>query len=173
MTDITRREAIALTGAAAVVATAPLPAVSATLTSGTPALPAWAVGTPGDWNWQHIRAESEGAAIRAWVSDEYGISPCERGETCGDGCDYCEIADSIQAERLPRWDGLDRPPNNGDWLDAGMGAYCNRCGYETDPDCGGRNVNGDAVCEDCMTIEDWEQIDPEHAEELCAELADE
>lgn len=74
---------------------------------------------------------------------------------------------------MKRWDDLDREPTAGDWLTAGMGHTCSRCGEETSVDCGGKNVAGVAVCEDCMKLPDWEIVDPERAAEMKADMADE
>jgi hypothetical protein len=70
---------------------------------------------------------------------------------------------------MRKWDGL-KETTPADWIRAGMGSVCSRC----DNECGGmgdaRVVKVDrkeeVVCEDCMTISDWEQVNPKYAAEL-------
>lgn len=164
MTSITRREALALAVGAA--ASAALPTASAPVQidfGASQPITAWAVGTPGEFNWQYIVAPTYEEAKRIfkaeWVSDsceDEGESPC--GE-----CEWCTL--DVEAERKPMWDGLEAT-TAGDWLRAGMGALCSRCSYETFPEENGHAIGSEAVCEGCMTLADWETVDPERAAEL-------
>ena len=164
MKTLNRREI--LIGAGAVAAAARLPAVAE---AATPAevIPAWAVGTPGEFNWQHVIARTAEEA-KSIFRAEWCVDSCE-GEidhSCGD-CDGCaeSIWDELVAERKSIWDGIN-DPTPADWLRAGYGTNCSRCGYETHPEEDGRPVGDEAVCEQCMTLEDWEIVDPERAAEL-------
>ena len=159
---ISRRDV--LIGAAAVAATANIPSISIAATSPAEAiLPAWAVGTPGEFNWQHIVARTAEEAERRYRA-EWCDDSCEGEEDapCGE-CDTCCL--ELDATRVPAWDGK-KDTTNADWLDVGMGTYCARCNYECFADSGAKNVNGEAVCEDCMRLADWDVVDPEYAAEL-------
>lgn len=163
MTDISRREVLIGVAAAAIAASAPssipaiLPAPAAEV------IPAWAVGTPGEFNWQHViarTAEQAESIFRAeWCSDS---CEGEHDSPCGE-CGWCTL--EVVAERKPIWDGK-AETSSGDWLLADMGAICSRCGYETFAEEGGHAVGGEAVCSECMTLTDWDIVDPEHAAEL-------
>ena len=140
-----------LVGAAAVAVTAKIPAATAAAKT-VNVTPSWVVGTPGEFNWQHIVAKTAEQAERIFRAE----NECE-------GC-----TQEVVAERKPIWDGKDNL-TSGDWLRAGMGTRCSRCGYETFPEENGHAVGDEAVCEECMTLADWNVVDPEHAAELRAE----
>jgi hypothetical protein len=159
-------------GAAAAVAAA-IPAQAAAPVSQA-ATPAWIVGTPGEYNWQAIFAKTEEEAIRLWVEEETGLEGCERGEASDDcDCEFCcSLYSDLDAERVKEFDGkTDITP--GDWLSAGKGHICSRCGYETSRDEGGKAIGKEAVCSDCMTLADWDIVDPERAAEIRADQAEE
>lgn len=90
MTNLTRRSL--LLGATALAGTAALPPV-ALLAESLPApampaadqaaarLPAWVVGTPGEGDWEVIRAATEEDAIAGWLDD----LECECGEVLDSG----------------------------------------------------------------------------------------
>lgn len=190
---INRRTMLALTGSAAVAValpSAPLGAVPAP--SQSLPLPAWAVGTPGETDWMHIVARSADDARRAWVSEKVGGSGCEVAEEIADAggleayladggeppsdpceCEWCASLAYAEAERIKTWDGKpEGSASNADWLNAGMGSNCSRCGYE----CSSREGTGhavvcDAVCGDCMTIADWRVVNPKHAAKFEADAA--
>lgn len=168
MKDISRREV--LLGTAAVVAAAAIPSAPITITAPVEVIPAWAVGTPGEFNWQHIVAKTADEAKRIFLS-EWTDDSCEgeEGAPCGE-CETCTL--DVEAERKPMWDGL-KDTSPGDWLRADMGTYCSRCSYETFPHENGYAVGSEAVCEECMTLADWDIVNPDHAAELRAEIADE
>lgn len=71
---------------------------------------------------------------------------------------------------MPAWDSK-QCVTNGDWIRAGMGTHCTRCGYETTQD-GGYAIGDDAICEDCMTLADWDIVDPEWAAEFRGDFHD-
>lgn len=169
MNGISRREV--LIGAAAVAAVANIPAMPA-LAAPAEVLPAWVVGSEGEYNWQHIIAKTEREALRLFAEDNGG----DYEEDCGhaeyhDGCDCCEEIFQYIAERKPVWDGRSEV-SPGDWIRSGTGHICSRCGYETSPDEGAHGVGDEAVCEECMELADWDTIDPERAAEIRADLAD-
>ena len=180
MTALTRRSL--LLGATALAGTAALPPVAllaeslpAPATSAAEAtaarLPAWVVGTPGDFDGQVIRAATEEDAIAEWLDDMWIQCECgdvlDSGEVIGpEDCYRC--THSVEAERSTYFDDIDKP-KAGDWLRAGMGTHCSRCGYEVHVEAGGHAIGDEAVCEDCMTLEDWRIVDPARAAEMEAE----
>lgn len=166
MPDISRREV--LLGTAAAVAATALPTMPAIAAPSPEILPAWVVGTPGEFNWQHIVARTAEEAERIFRA-EWCDDSCEGEEDapCGE-CDFCTL--DVDHERKPMWDGKsDVTP--GDWLRSGTGHICSRCSYETFPQEGGHGVGDEAVCADCMTLADWDVVDPEHAAEIRTEAA--
>jgi hypothetical protein len=173
----TRREL--LKGAVAVVASAvvapPLAIISAASESVAPTaadpLLAFMVGTPGEHDGMHVMARSLEDAFKIWGENQYHLAGTDECEQCFDkehpdrGC-TCDP--TYYAKRFPKWDNLGHEATPADWLRAGHGYICDRCGNE-----GGFGdgyvVEGDAVCIDCMTLDDWKTEDPE----LYAELIDE
>ena len=148
-----RRQFIALGGAAAAALALPPTAVAEAVPIPTAApavpMPTWIVGTPAE--------------------------DCEVVE-CGDepfeacDCGACTARDGYEATRTSAWDG--RPEESitaGDWIAEGFDACCDRCGHECSQDGGARSVNGVAVCEDCLTLADWDIVDPDLAAEMRAE----
>ena len=164
---IHRRELLVGTAALAVSASIPtLPSLAAP----TKIIPAWVVGSEGESNWQHIIAKTEREALRFFAQECGDYEEECAHDSRQDGCDCCEAIDSYMAERKPMWDG--RPYDSitpGDWLRSGTGHICSRCSYETFPEEGGRGVGDEAVCEECMTLADWDAVDPERAAEIRAD----
>lgn len=162
---LNRRELLSLTAAS--VAAAALPTLPSVASTPAPVnLKAWAVGTPGEFDWQHIIAETEDQARRYFAAEVCGgDSFCEEGGADDCECEFCISYGSSEAERKPMWDGMESP-KAGDWLRAGLGTMCSRCSYETFPHDGGNAIGDEAVCEECMTLADWNIVDPEHAAEL-------
>lgn len=158
---IRRRELLIGTAALAVSAGIPtLPSLAAP----TKIIPAWAVGTPGEFNWQHIVAETAERAERLFRNENCDFE-CEEGSPCGE-CEGCTL--DVEAERKPIWDGKSSL-TSADWLRGGSGTYCARCNYETFPEGDGHPVGDEAVCHDCMTLADWDIVDPERAAEIRAD----
>lgn len=176
MTDLTRRSL--LLGATALAGTTALPPVALADEAATAAapeiasrLPAWIVGPADDSVRKVVRAATEKAAIAGWF-DRNGIV-CECGTTMPDGetvgpdeCERCSYW--LDAQRAEEFDAIDHP-TPGDWLRAGHGAACSRCGDETFCEWNGHAIGDEAVCECCMTLEDWRLVDPERAAEMEAE----
>jgi hypothetical protein len=116
----------------------------------------WAVGSPDSFDWQPISASSLEEAFRIRFGEEY-----TRDEYGSHIEEY--------ALHIPSWDG--RAPEEiqpADWIDAELGHICFRC----DNECfGGQNgyvVGADVVCEECMRIIDWVEIDEDRAVEAIA-----
>ena len=175
---ISRRALLLGTSAVAVAAALPaVPVAPAVAKAAKPPLPTWIVGTPGEWDHEVIRAATREAAIAFRAEGcEFEEDPDEEeglgGPNCA--CEDCTARAGYEATRVPQWDG--RPIQSiggGDWLDIGNETICSRCDYETAKENGGHNVGGKAVCEDCMTLADWDIVDPERAAELRAEQEDE
>ena len=164
---IDRREL--LVGAATLAASASISSLPS-LAAPDEIVPAWVVGSDGEFNWQHIIAKTEREALRMFAQEcgdyEEDCAHADHQE----GCDCCEAIASYAAERKPMWDGKNYDEiTPGDWLRAGTGHICSRCSYETFPEEGGHGVGNEAVCEECMTLADWDAIDPERAAEIRAE----
>lgn len=153
-----RREFLKTAAATAVLSAlpAPIPVAMPTVAAPVALTPMWAVGSPGEWNWQPIAADTLEAAIRIYADDNGHINE--------DG----EIETDLDGQRCKSWDGKDKilPA---DWLREGIGHHCDRCGYEVTSD-DGHAVGDEAICEDCMTLADWQIYDPVHAAELLENL---
>ena len=94
---------------------------------------AFAVGTPGDFNWDAIYAPTAGEAINKWLIDHPHND-----------------AGVPEAERKPEWDGKRVTSGNEEWFRSGMGSLCKKCGYETWPETGGEHlIDGQVIYEDC------------------------
>lgn len=166
MGRVSRREV--LIGAAAIATVANIPNLPALTTpAAAEVLPAWVVGSEGEYNWQHIIARTEREALRLFAEDcgDYD-EDCEHPEY-QDGCDCCEAIFQNTAERKPMWDGRSKV-SPGDWIRSGTGHICSRCSHETSPDEGAHGVGDEAVCEECMELADWDIVDPEWAANLRA-----
>jgi hypothetical protein len=167
MNNISRRSALALGASAIAAATLPMPAsIVSAASAAKPPTPAWAVGTPGEWDWQVIEAPNEFAARLAWASERIGGGcECDDGGDPKDGCDceFCMAFSGADVDRKPDWDGKDVSIGSREWCESGLGAYCDRCGNEAHRDSGAHFVSDEWVCEDCMDLKDWEIVDPEYA----------
>lgn len=145
--SVTRRQLL-MTGAAfaaaPIVPSLPAPAASASMLA--PSIkPVWIVGTPGEFDWKAIVADTIEDAISEY-KDYSGFDD----DPLSDDCDFSECVC-----RVPEWDGRDpKKITSGDWLCIGYGAICSRCDYETFPDAGARSIAGKAVCADCLAIPD-------------------
>lgn len=161
-----RRQFLKSVSAGAVLAALPPAALAATVpaldvAAAAPVMPAFAVGTPGEYDWISVVAENAEAAWDFWC-DEHDYE----GEERAFRPEY--------VTRVEKWDGKDpdkiRPA---DWLSANLGHCCERCGYETHPESGARVVAGDVVCEECLTLPDQVESDPEEVvDELANRIAD-
>lgn len=153
-----------LIGTSALVAAPALPAIAMPapiITTARAAAPMWAVGTPGEFDWQAIRAATPEKAFKIWMQEQDW-----------DAEDEMEF-DPTFVTRVERWDSL-RKVNPADWIEADMGHCCERCSYETHRDAGARVVAGEVVCEDCFTFADLMAEGGEDAiDELANKIADE
>lgn len=168
MVELSRRQFVC-TAIAASVLPRGIPGLPATAAVAAPAplLPAWVVGTPGEFDWQMIRAVTEEAALIERAREEYGDGECFDREACT-GCEYCEpLGCGYEASRASAMDTI-VSPSPADWLRAGFNHTCSRCEDEYASD--NIAVGDEAVCEDCMEIADWEIVDPERAAEMRADL---
>ena len=111
-------------------------------------------------------------AIAARVAELTGQDRCSCAPGDFDGCAYCDIAPSYDAYRVEVFDTLERDPTGAEWFSAGLGTHCDRCGFETHPETGGVAIGKFAICEDCLTLADWDVIDPQRAAEMRAEEAE-
>ena len=166
---LTRR--FILAAAAATAAASSLPAgAAAPPPPSAPPMPCWIVGTDGDFNFQIVRAATREQAIRLLAEEESGLTACEcREEPFGRCCDLCRYA-SRDAYRAEHFDTI-AAPSAADWLRAGLAHTCSRCDYETFNDTGWA-VGDEAICEECMTVEDFDVVDPARAAEMREEMAD-
>lgn len=172
METISRRAVLVLGSAA--VASAALPPVPVAAAAKV-VVQSWVVGTPGEYDWLHCWGDTAEQAKLDWLVGHCGDSVCENGDELGNedcDCDVCVAYRGIETERVEAWDNKDTI-TNADWIRAGLGSLCSRCGYETSSDEGGCAVGDEAVCEGCMTLADWEKIDPERAVEMRAESEEE
>jgi hypothetical protein len=134
-------------------------------------LPVWLVGTPGEYNWQAVRALTEVEARLRWVCDFVGDDKCDDGGEPKDDCDcdFCCNFRDVDAQRYPQLDAKDTI-TPADWLKVGVGHVCSRCGEEAGPD-DAHAVGAEAVCEYCMKLADWDIVDPERAAEIREDAA--
>lgn len=120
-------------------------------------LMAFAVGTPGEWDWRHVFARSAEEAWKEWSWDQ-GVEPDEVGEF-----------DPDYVTRIPAWDGRSEI-KPADWLRAGLGHHCERCDCETCLDDGAAIVAEAVVCDDCLTFGDRLSCDTERARDDLADM---
>jgi hypothetical protein len=170
----TRREFLA--GGAAVLASAAVPmSAVATAFSSAPAsapLMAFVVGTPGEFDGAYVRARDAAEALKIWGEQQGHYAGSDECELCLVPEDHdapCRCSPKDFVTRAKEWDDFEGEPTSGDWLDAGFGSLCHRCNYETMAG-DGYNIDGHAVCTDCMTLADWKTEDPDHYEELLDEI---
>ncbi|MCS4089084.1 hypothetical protein [Rhizobium sp. BK176] len=136
---------------ATAVKAAPLATASAAdiIASAPPLPPMWAAGTPGEFNWQPISANTPEEAFAKWC-DGAGLSLDER-----------PAFTSSAVRRMPLWDG--RAPDEvrpADWIEGGLGHGCQRCDCETMAD-SATVVDGEVICEECLTY--GERLDDDEA----------
>lgn len=174
---LTRREALKGIAAVPLVAAMPAAAVAATLPIAEPLAPllAWAHDVNyGDYRTTVIARTVE-EAHRLMIDEHFD---CDLVEDCPrriygneDECvaDDCSCADCglSSVEREP---ALDAAAARGsieieDYHAAGWGYVCDRCGGEP----GGHDwqpVDSLPVCDDCMTLPEWDVVNPRRAAEL-------
>ncbi len=156
-------------GAVAIAEAAPVAAPAA------PPMYAWAFDIRhGDYRATVIAPDAPSA--HAQMIDEY--YDCDLADDCPrriyGNTDECEVEDCNCGDsgmgKVERDKHLDAAAARGeitveDYHAAGWGYVCNRCGGE--PMSGDwEPVAGDPVCRDCITLDEWKQINPEYAAEL-------
>lgn len=156
-----------LSGVASVAAAPLVPAlpvaaaqmtVGAEVAAGPDGFVMWAVGTPGEYDWQAISARSAEEAYR-FYREEHGLDELDEEE------DWSCIGENV--ERVPSWDGKSpRELTGADWFKANFGYHCSKCGFEASPDNGARCVEGAVYCEECMTLPLKILDDPDDAFDL-------
>lgn len=147
-----------LIGTSALVAAPALTSIAMptpVVTAARATAPMWAVGTPGEYDWQAIRASTPEKAFKIWMREQDW-----------DAEDEMEF-DPTFVNRVEQWDNLSKV-NPADWIEADMGHCCERCSHETHRDAGARVVAGEVVCEDCFTFAD---LMAEGGEDAIDELA--
>lgn len=151
--SITRRNFLRLGAAAAATAALPAPTIAAPaevlvdLAKG-PDLLAFIVGTPGEFDWHVVFARTAQEAYAQRFGDIEGASD-EGGSDDAPPVEFDEECVS----RVPRWDHRDpQTITNVDWVKAGFGTYCSRCG---DEQLESHIIGDEVVCEYCMRDVDW------------------
>ncbi|WP_147127783.1 hypothetical protein [Shimia ponticola] len=96
----------------------------------------YAVGPDDGEGWIAVNAQSEDDARRAY---------CNEWLAAGE-----PIPDFVLAARVPSWDGLGRPPNGAEWLEARLSYTCAmNCGGMASLDDGGKVIDGEPICGEC------------------------
>ena len=158
--------AVAVTAGASLLP-APLAAQAAPAIVPAAPLPAWCVGTSDEFNWSVIRAATAEEAILEWRQEASGLSACACAPGEEGDCEFCRTGDT-DAVRTPSIDTIP-DPKPGDWIRAGLGAYCARCNNEAFAEGGAIGLGDEAICEDCIEPEDWKDADPARYAELMAD----
>lgn len=158
-----RRSFLASAAAGVVAPLVPVPVASAVLPSlpVAPLHPVWEVGTEGEMNWELLRAPNIEAARAAWLDEKGRCSGCTVGN--------CECYGTPDARRVKALDDkFETTGDNEARRIAGWLGTCNRCDHN---ECYDWRVlaNDEAVCDECMTLADWETEDPEYYAELIDE----
>ena len=154
---MTRRFLLASAGVTGAAAALPaVPAIAAAPAPEAPKLLSFIAGTEGEYNWLHIRAETAEQAAQFWLDDR-GYWECEAPEMGASRdeceCHSCAMAQTVETERVSAFDDVPHP-TGADWLRAGFGYLCERCSYEIDGFCGGHAIGDQAICDDCLTVEE-------------------
>ncbi|MEJ6845132.1 hypothetical protein V3589_02765 [Sinorhizobium fredii] len=165
---LSRRAFLSGVAAAAVVpalSVVSVPAAPAAAATAVPEImPMFACGTPDAFDWQAFAAHTPEDAFRQWL-DHQGIYDAEERA-------YLSAHDRVL--RVAKWDGR-RPEELKpvDWIKAGLGAHCDRCGEETFGEYGAMAVGNEVVCEECLTFADKVYLGGDDAvDELAEVIAD-
>ncbi|TCN30294.1 hypothetical protein [Sinorhizobium americanum] len=153
-----------LSGVAAVAIVPALPSIAApaaapAAVAAAEVLPTFVCGTPDAFNWRPYAARTAEEAIGQWLDEQGLYDPEERADA------------DVQAERVSQWDGRSEADiKAADWIKAGLGHCCSRCGGETCADDGAEAVGDEAVCDYCLTFADWVHIGDDAALDELADL---
>lgn len=159
----------AFLGSVSAVAIAPvLPKAIATATAAAeaarPATTMWVGGHNGEFDWQPINAETRLDAVRELIASWEGVPEGEVTEDDLAKYDLC-------LERAESMDGFNVDEIKGyQWISAGLGCSCDRCGAECYAPDGARAIECEAVCPDCLTLADKLSDDPRDAEDELIEV---
>ncbi|WP_075292615.1 hypothetical protein [Pararhizobium arenae] len=165
-----------LTSAAALAVTPAIPAqlLAATAPAAVSVTTIWVGGHYGEFDWHPFHAKDRLDALRqllhyhGWNEEEIGRALTLPEDKLAKELSSAEI-DVARAEAM---DGLQVDEIKAHhWIRAGMGACCSRCSYECDAESGARAVGEEAVCEECLTLEDKLTLgDNDEVEEELIEL---
>lgn len=173
---LSRRAFLTSTAALAIV-----PALPAALSAAPavavakPATTVWVGGHYGEFDWHPFHGESKRDVIRQLLH-YHGHGNDEEIEATMTMTDEeldAELkAMDMDVSRAPVMDGMEPDEIKAHhWIRAGMGAHCSRCDYECDAESGARAVGEEAVCEECLTLEDKLSLgDNDEVEEELIEL---
>lgn len=134
-----------------------------------PLHPVWAVGTEEGRDWILTRAPTLKDAQEIWRSEQgcYCMDDCDE-ETAAE-CEDCQSPIGHRVKALD--DKLETTGRNEAAAIAGWINECERCGAdEVWPDDYHVLANDECVCDECMTLADWREVNPQRYEELCDEL---
>jgi hypothetical protein len=135
-------------------------------TAAKPATKIWVGGHDGEFDWQPFNANTREEAIRQLFNSWEGVPP-------GDITEDILAEHGLCLQRAETMDGLQVDEIKGhNWIDAGLGCCCDRCGSECFAPDGARSINGEAICEECLTIADLldsDEYDRRVAEERLTE----
>lgn len=142
------------------VKAAPLASAAAAdiIASAPPLSPMWAAGTPGEFDWQPVSANTAEEAFAKWC-DHQGIPAATRPPFSAEA-----------VRRVPSWDG--RSPEQvrpADWIKNGLGHSCERCDSEVMADTA-TVIEGEVVCHECMTYGEKLDDDEDFGMESLADL---
>ncbi|MDR6818446.1 hypothetical protein J2X76_003623 [Neorhizobium sp. 2083] len=171
-----------LTSTAAVAIAPLLPAVQSVAAEATlirPATTIWVGGHRGEYDWQPFHGETKRDVIRQLLEHHSHGNDEEIDATMTMTDEELDVelkAMEMSLQRVSKMDGLQPDEIRGHhWIRAGLGSCCDRCDSETCADMGARALNGEAVCEECLTFRDKIQLgdyEDEIEEELVELLTD-
>lgn len=164
---LSRRTFLASTAALAIAPALPaLSSVAPAAAAVKPATTIWVGGHDGEFDWQPFDAETREQAMRELFNIWEGIPE-------GEITDEVLAENGLCLQRADSMDGLQvEEIKPYDWVEAGLGACCDRCSHECFGPDGARAINGEAICEECLTIPDLldsHKYDREVAEERLTE----
>jgi hypothetical protein len=145
---------------ASAINAAPLAAAASAdiIASAPPLTPMWAAGTPGEFDWQPISANTAEDAFVKWC-DHQGIPTGSRPPFSAEA-----------VRRVPSWDG--RSPDQVrpyDWIKSGLGHSCERCDSEVMAD-SATVIECEVVCHECMTYGEKLDDDEDFGNECLVDL---
>lgn len=148
---VSRRSFLAGVSAIALAASTPAAAAIGPATAvGTAPISgkSFVVGTPGEFDAANYIADTARDAFLAWADDR-GVDL----EELVDVDDHLCVDEYVT--HVPEWDGRTADEiMPADWLRAGFGYLCNRCGNESTSD-DARAIMEFVVCHDCMTPDEY------------------